>query len=147
MTYTYSLIIVDDDGNIVIDHPLTPDAAVKIIADALANKIEPKTESEPEPEPVPVARSSNAPAKKKNKCGLCGKRGHTARRCDAQVSGKADEADRGTLLTEDQFDDLKQLQKLGDLSSSKDFADNHGLPIAQVNRAINSRTFDEYHKW
>lgn len=37
MSYAYSLTVIDDDGEIVLEHDMTPDAAVKIIAGAMAD--------------------------------------------------------------------------------------------------------------
>jgi hypothetical protein len=75
-------------------------------------------------------------------CKKCGKTGHIAKTCTAPAAAAPTFGDKH-LLDEDQFDALKHLQSIGDLIS-KDFAIDHGLPLAQVNRAIACRNFEEY---
>jgi hypothetical protein len=75
-------------------------------------------------------------------CKKCGKTGHIAKTCTAPDTAAPTFGDKH-LLDEDQFDALKHLQSIGDLIS-KDFAIDHGLPLAQVNRAIACRNFEEY---
>jgi hypothetical protein len=75
-------------------------------------------------------------------CKKCGKTGHIAKTCTAPAAGAATFGDKH-LLDEDQFDALKHLQSIGELIS-KDFALDHELPLAQVNRAIACRNFEEY---
>lgn len=77
-------------------------------------------------------------------CKKCGKQGHQAKTCNAAAPAVVMPTfgDKH-LLTEDQFDELKHLQSIGDLIS-KDFAAHHDVPVAQVNRAIACRNFEEY---
>jgi hypothetical protein len=85
-------------------------------------------------------------AKKKGTkvCENCGKPGHIAKTCKFEPAGAAARTfgDK-QLMTEDQFDELKHLQSIGDLSS-KEFADDRGIAIAEVNRAIAARNFEAY---
>jgi hypothetical protein len=75
-------------------------------------------------------------------CKKCGKTGHIAKTCTAPATAAPTFGDKH-LLDEDQFDALKHLQSIGELIS-KDFAQEHGLLLAQVNRAIACRNFEEY---
>jgi hypothetical protein len=83
--------------------------------------------------------------KKGNKCGKCGKRGHNAKTCPTAHTNTVQPPAFGdkTKLDEDQFDDLKHRQSIGDLIS-KDFAADNSLALSEVNRAIASRNFEEY---
>ena len=76
MKFTYSLMVIDEDGEVVVDHELEVEQAVKILADALvAAKSLPKTLTIHDKEDEPVA------GKKPRKCGACGEKGHTSRTC------------------------------------------------------------------
>lgn len=102
------------------------------------------------PKPLTVLdkpRKQGAPGRKKGArtCKECGKPGHIAKTCPvnrgaAPVSRFNQSVAR---LTEDQFDELKQLQLIGELSSLE-FSVEHSIDLGEVNRAITSRTFNDY---
>lgn len=48
MVYSYTLVVLDDQGETIVDHELTPDQAVQILADALkAAPVQPEERPEP----------------------------------------------------------------------------------------------------
>ena len=99
-----------------------------------------RTEFDEEPE-----RATAPSAKRKaRKCGQCGKPGHIARHCiGVGLKPAASVEVSGQPLTEDEFDEVKHLQKIGDLSS-RDFAEERGVSLAEVNKAIQARSFKDY---
>jgi hypothetical protein len=133
MTYSYTLLVTDDDGNSVVDHELTPDQAVTILVRALA-------EAQFEREAPETVKPVNEKPKKKRKqrtCSVCGKPGHIAKTCPGDETSKSDP------LTEEGFATLKGVQ-LAPEFHSKDFAQAHGVSVAEVNRAALSGSYDEY---
>jgi hypothetical protein len=112
----------------------------RINADLIA-LLEPEASEAEHDEPAPT------PGKRKpRKCGQCGKPGHIARHCTGIGARAAAPIEvSGQPLAEDEFDEMKHLQKIGDLSS-RDFAEDRGVSLAEVNRAIGCRNFEEYSK-
>lgn len=98
--------------------------------------LEPASEEKEEVEPVPGKR-------KQRKCSQCGKPGHIARKCLRAAAAPAPLKDKPDQLTEEQFDEMKELQKSGDLST-RVFAAEHGLAITEVNRAIPFARYEDY---
>lgn len=87
-------------------------------------------------------------AKKKGgrKCGNCGEAGHRADRCGTQVPAPVANGEDNyipPLLTEEEFNAMKELQRSGDLSS-RNFASEHNLALSEVNRAIPFSSYDDY---
>jgi hypothetical protein len=78
-------------------------------------------------------------------CKVCGKPGHMAKTCPtARGAAPIPRTEpKSRRLTEDQFDQLKHLQAIGDLSSHE-FAAESGTALSEVNRAITSRSYEEY---
>jgi hypothetical protein len=79
---------------------------------------------------------------------------HIAKDAGSDTSGWASKKRKGEAseatspaasptLTADEFDELKYLQQIGDLSS-KQFAETKRVPLAQVNRAIASASYEDY---
>ena len=157
MSYTYSLLVLDEEGNPIVEHDLTPDQAVKILGEALATKQVPTDPEAPVSAPSRKVgrprKDANRAAKttkekkgkKRSACSKCGTPGHNAKTCpSARGAAPIPRADTETQrLTEDQFDELKHLQETGDLSS-RQFSQERGLPLAEVNRAITARSYEEY---
>ena len=144
-----TLNIYNDDGDTLLERELTHEQALAVLI-TLPNQ----TPTVPEPEkevdePVTIQSPKTKGKKGKNKCSICGVRGHTSRSCKASSQkesaspSKQESAPNAEPMTEDQFDFLKHLQKIGDLSS-KDFAANEGLALSEVNRAITCRNYHEY---
>jgi hypothetical protein len=81
MTFSYSLVVVDEDANVVIAQELTPDAAVKILADVLAAR------AAQSPKPLTIRDrqkelEATEPVSRKHRvCSICGKPGHDVRKC------------------------------------------------------------------
>ena len=103
---------------------------------------------EPQPQPS-EKRTKRAPRQPKpvtkkgaKVCKKCGKPGHMAKTCTTSTVATPTFGDKA-LLTEDQFDELKHLQSIGDLIS-KDFAFDRDLALSEVNRAIMSRNYEAY---
>jgi hypothetical protein len=98
------------------------------------------------PAKSPATRPEQKTGKKKGTkvCKNCGRPGHLAKTCKA-VPAPAATTTFGDkqLMTEDQFDDLKHLQSVGDLIS-KEFAAENSLPLSEVNRAIGTRNYELY---
>jgi Zinc knuckle len=96
MSYTYTLTVFDEDGNIVVDHDLTPDEAVVILAKAVKNK----TVAPIQPPVLTIANRN--PTKGMITCKKCGQKGHFAKTCSAQVepAPKTDAPVRGERCTE-----------------------------------------------
>jgi len=94
----------------------------------------------------PAKRAPRAPKPTPKKgakvCKKCGKPGHMAKTCTTPTAATPTFGDKA-LLTEDQFDELKHLQSIGDLIS-KDFAFDRDLALSEVNRAIMSRNYEAY---
>jgi len=91
----------------------------------------------------PKQNTSKTPPKRNAKvCKKCGKPGHMAKTCTAPTAATPTFGDKA-LLTEDQFDELKHIQSIGELIS-KDFAFERDLALSEVNRAITSRNYEAY---
>jgi hypothetical protein len=75
-------------------------------------------------------------------CKKCGKTGHIAKTCTGPSAAAPTFGDKAHL-TEDQFDELKHIQSIGELIS-KDFAFEKDLALSEVNRAITSRNYEVY---
>jgi hypothetical protein len=117
-----------------------------------------------EPEPTEVVEEETPvlitpkPGKQKQRkvraCSGCGKPGHSVTTCEKtkmsdqkirDTFGSSDDDVSGQPLGEDDFNDLKYLQKIGDLSS-KSFAEDRGVSLTEVNKAIRARNFREYER-
>ncbi len=155
MSYFYSLVVIDEGGNIIVDHRITPDQAVEILGEALAAKQAPTAPEAPVSAPSRKVgrprKDANRAAKttkekkgkKRSACSKCGTPGHNAKTCPSVRDAAPIPRAETRRLTEDQFDELKHLQETGDLSS-RQFAQERGLPLAEVNRAITARSYEEY---
>ena len=100
-----------------------------------------------------VARVSSKPGamimkvKGQRICSVCHRPGHNAKTCtsgtDTPVATHSPSL--ADCLSEDQFDEIKHLQRSGELIS-REYADENGLPLREVNTAIASRNYDEYRR-
>src|SRR5271170_3813854 len=148
MTYT---LMIAKDGEMIAEREATPDMVIALLAEMATNNPTPQLEvaaTHIETSGPKKSRSRKETVVTRTKgakvCKKCGKPGHMAKTCTAPAPAPATPTfgDKH-LLDEDQFDALKHLQSIGDLIS-KDFALDHDLPLAQVNRAISCRNFEEY---
>jgi hypothetical protein len=110
----------------------------------LAQLIGDEPQSIPSEKPAERAPRAAKPAHKKGAkvCKKCGKPGHMAKTCTTPTAAAPTFGDKAHL-TEDQFDELKHIQSIGELIS-KDFALDRDLALSEVNRAITSRNFEAY---
>lgn len=134
---------------------VSPDGSIAILtafAPAIGLPYERAAEDRPEvrPENVRAPRykrgQKNGAKKKLGKrtvtCKTCGQQGHIAKTCPS-TRGSLDHAPRAIRMDATQFEKLKEVQNLNDFSSHA-FAKEYDLSIAEVNRAVLSRTFEEY---
>src|SRR5690242_20297640 len=142
MKINYNLLGVDEPGEAALDIEISPERAALIFADIHDEHIAtPAPQDEPREERMPVIRRNKHG---RRKCGQCGRPGHTARTCQQKQTSAPRQADPSReLLTEDQFDDIKHLKSTGELSSLE-YARENGVSLAEVNKAVMSRNYDEY---
>lgn len=88
MGYKYTINIHDEDGEMLVEHELTSDQAILIVARALADsKRQQMTDAPAEDRPTPPKTAKKekgavaAPSTNSRKCGKCGVVGHIARKC------------------------------------------------------------------
>lgn len=147
MKHFYALTVVDGDGNLIVEHDLTADEAVVILATALkkeAGDEEVSTDAEPSRKATPKKGKRG-----KRKCSNCGEPGHTARTCAADVGTREarettgrDSDDNARVLTEEEYLEVRAAKDRGE--SSWIIADELGLPRKQVNIAFSATTYERY---
>ena len=132
----YTIMIMRDE-NLILERKISADHLIDLLTSAPA---EPKPEA---PAPVRTKTAASAPTAKKGKrkCGNCGKPGHTARTCgDKEATALVAKRDP---LTEEMFDQVKQLKEEGNMISSE-LALELAVPIREVNIAIFLLTYEDY---
>jgi hypothetical protein len=148
----YRITINDDNDVAVIDaEAISAESVIFIMGDLLRDaRTTPapeQVEETDEEKPAPVQPAGKGKkARKTTTCPICGKQGHIRKTCPKRpVGGTTTTPSKPGVkkLNEDQFDELKHLQSIGDLSS-KDFAFDNDVPIGEVNRAISARIFEDH---
>src|SRR5277367_4663850 len=146
MTYT---LMIAKDGEMIAEREATPDMVIALLAEMATNNPTPQLEvaaTHIETSGPKKSRSRKETVVTRTKgakvCKKCGKPGHMAKTCTAPTAATPTFGDKA-LLTEDQFDELKHIQSIGELIS-KDFAFERDLALSEVNRAITSRNYEAY---
>lgn len=172
MTYTYTLLIVNESGNPVVDHALTPDQAVAILAQAIADRPQPSIESEPKdhtaaqprkkggrkkrapasnPSPRKVARFQPKPC-----CGSTGPRhkkgcanGTPYAQSDASkelsdgIRSFHQERTKPDPLALAEYSELREAMHDREFQSAQ-YALTKRLPPREVNTAVRSSSYEDY---
>ncbi|CCD89877.1 protein of unknown function [Bradyrhizobium sp. ORS 285] len=172
---TFTLTGIDDEGKIVGSIDVSTDDALRLIMPSINNNDRPVDLTAERPQVLPPAHDEPEPKRRGRKPGpqkpqkagpggwtpkpCCGSKGARHKKGCPAASGPAprksaslpstplrEEDEEVKPLTEDQFDELKHLQEIGDLSS-RAFAQQNGLALSEVNKAITSRSYREYREW
>lgn len=158
MKYAGNITILDDQGEAVYDRNLTAEEMIDYLLNAIGNP--PVTEPEVQPEPsAPVSKFREGMKKaaalpdtsrKQNSCGNCGLPGHSRRTCPGKSPEDTKEPapykgdTKGEVLTEEQFDQVMDAKENDLRFSSLQFANELGVDMREVNRAIITRKWDAY---
>lgn len=161
MKYTYSLTIIDENGEIKGERELSAEQAIDILLAPESVEVaevepEPETETVPERAPAPKKKDKKpkveAPAKSGGRfplkacCGSVGPRHkHGCASAAKPKEGKRDslELSGPAALTEEQYGDLRgAMHDFG--FSSREYASEMDLPLSQVNAAIKSTDYENY---
>jgi hypothetical protein len=142
MKYTCTLTVVSDDGSLAVERVLTTDEAIPVLAIVLssvvANPIEEETATEERDDSEPRAKS-----KKRNKCSLCGKSGHSKRTCPG-LKQHADEAPSPRrFLSREDYDKVRSEMHEHNFMSNQ-FALTNKLSPKEVNAAVPSIDYEDY---
>lgn len=173
MKLTYSLTVLDNDGNMVVDHELTADEAMLILAPhigkpAPADAVEetaPTLEKRAYKKGTPKAPApSKAPLKVKGQkvCKNCGVPGHIAKTCKSPAATSSDPLRRMAgpaasdetpdlakfpvstpPVSEDDFIEAKRLRD-GWGDTSQSIAKSIGIDEKQVKRIIRCDSYAQY---
>lgn len=153
MNITYSLLGINEDGDPVVDITLPSTTAAAILLRAVEEGVARVEMVGVEPIVLceTVAQKKKAldgaieeypgrkSKKKVRKCSQCGGAGHTSRTCDERQAPKDKKYE---ALMEDQYDEAVSLFKIE--QSTKEVADQTGLPLKEVNRACKAGSFASY---
>jgi hypothetical protein len=157
MKIDYTLTGIDEDGNLVVDIPMTREQVGTIILEAILSKnvsvVAPSTETEPETEDVlvsvkkkPGKKAKAGKIKGQKICKNCGKPGHIAKTCKEPGSPVAQNeqpsAPREPLSIE-QYDDIRAAMHDREFQSGK-YSLSHKLSPKEVNAAVRSSTYQNY---
>jgi hypothetical protein len=155
MSYSYTLMVLDDDGNPVVEHYLSPDEAVMILADALTRQRSTGAPEFPDEKLFPTRKNkekaeAHPAGKRRPKCSICGKPGHNVMTCpdgkgkhpnntpEPTASTKASEP-----LFESEYDELREAMLDREFQSAK-YALVHKLSPREVNAAVRSADYADY---
>lgn len=137
----YLLSITNDEDEVLFDMELLADDVVRLLYEKIANPDE--EEEVVLPEPASTKKTKDA---KQRRCGQCNQPGHIKRYCPVlngpQKVVDSKESASEQPLTEMEYADVRE--KFREIGTTKDTAADMNLPLAEVNRAVSSPTYDLY---
>jgi hypothetical protein len=147
MTFAYTLTVIDDNGEPIVEYNLTADEAMAIFAKPLKaiQSIEQSGVVEPsKPKLGRPKKIVDDPRRSWTTKPCCGSKGaRHLKTCTGDLDDKPKKP--VTKLTEDQFDNMKTRKEQGTLST-KIFASEYKLSLFEVNKAIHFARYEDYVK-
>lgn len=145
-------IQITTGNDVLLDREIGSDDLVKVlllVAGLGHDSVAAPDEIEEEEEPAAPRRKGA----KIRKCSKCDKPGHTARTCEErqrlgltpfrQDSGADPARPMHEILNEDQFDAIRHEVEFGQMNS-REYAEENGFALREVNFAIQSRDYESY---
>lgn len=137
MSLTYCVTIIDEEGNLFKEIPLTADDVVRMLIAQEHIEISGK----PIDVQVEVPTQTRG-GKRTRTCGNCRKPGHIARHCP-KLNGMKDEGQEETeAISRSQYGDIKTAKGHG--MSSREISKEMDLPLKEVNAAYRSSDYENY---
>lgn len=150
MAHTCTIIVVDEDGGLLVERILPAEEAVAVLAIALraANPLSAEAEDDEPEENKDNVVPQNRSRRGRNKCSLCGKMGHTKRKCpnlnreplDREAS---EEPSARRFFSREDYDKVRDAMHQRDFMSNQ-YALTQKLSPKEVNAAVRSTDYDDY---
>lgn len=160
MSYSYTILGLDDEGNVILEHNISADVAMRIIAGALkdlqsSDRVE-IAGGGPEvvvalPGKKKKAKEAKAPKEKKDTgkrtvtCKNCGGSGHIAKTCPNGAGRQIVPPAAATTLaiTEEAYDEIREAMHDREFQSAR-YALTNSISPREVNAAVRSTSYKNY---